>query len=110
MSLLNELKALQIRVACGTHIKDEGICGQILICPKDHEDLRKIFTRWPEYSGNASYPITMRGASPRTIYVLHSVNSWSMWNKAERYGMLRHELLNFCIDYLEKQEGYHVTT
>ena len=114
MSLLDELKALQIRVASGTNHKDEGICYNLFLdhCSGELEALNELFTLWPKFSGNVGYPIysgSLRHASAKNEYIFYQRRS-SLWDEKTEYGKLRIELLQFCIDYLEKQEGYHVIT
>lgn len=106
MSLLNELKALQIRVACGTHINTAGICGNLFLDQRS-KDVEELFMLWPKFSGYVLYPVdskghTFRHAKDRFIYYQ---NIDKLWDEKTEYGKLRRELLQFCIDYLEKQEG-----
>ena len=108
MALLDELKALQIRVASGTNHKDEGICYNLFLddCSVEFEALNELFTLWPKFSGNVGYPIysgSLRHASAKNEYIFYQHRS-SLWDEKTEYGKLRIELLQFCIDYLEKQE------
>lgn len=108
MALLDELKALQIRVASGTNYKDEGICYNLFLdhCSVEFEELTELFTLWPKFSGNVGYPIysgSLRHASAKNEYFFYQHRS-SLWDEKTEYGKLRIELLQFCIDYLEKQE------
>jgi hypothetical protein len=59
------------------------------------QELNLIFPRWPEFSGNAEYPVsTARGSSPHEQYNAAGVN---MWDTATNYGAARMRLLAFVI-------------
>jgi len=108
MSLLDELKALQIRVASGTHFNNAGICGNLFLDQrsKDVELLNKLFILWPKFSGYVLYPVASGGhtfKNDRDEFIYYQ-NIDKLWDEKTEYGKLRIELLQFCIDYLEKQE------
>lgn len=90
---------------------DTGICwnvsrqifdGQIFdgqIVKSYKKQLTGIFQKWPKYSGNADYPVTSTDKCADEEMMYNSVQN--LW--IDDYGDLRKELLQFCIDYLEKQ-------
>lgn len=62
----------------------------------------EMFVDWPKYSGNVCYPV------PHPDYPKDPGEAGWMFNNADRlwegpYGELRIELLDFCIEKLEKE-------
>ena len=90
-----------------------GICSQVEEFTKDdsHEDrtqmqelLYELFESWPKYSGQRDYPIPHPDPQhlPQEAYIS---NSQYHWDRTTPYGVLRWELLEFCIAQLESPNG-----
>jgi hypothetical protein len=100
-------------------VPDAGICSQVrrLIgyCGTDIPTpatrlLRRYFEVWPKCSKAIGYPIPY--IRNKKLYtdedfarsVFYSSDKHDMWNRHKsEYARLRWELLNFCIDTLEKE-------
>ena len=98
MSLLAALKKLRDE---GLDYPNLGICAHVI--PRQNEFLR-LATGWPKHSGDYQYPIP--GVDGRTPEVAYN-SFWGKeqkWNPDHPYGALRLELLNWCIEQLERQE------
>lgn len=71
------------------------------------EILKQLFTQWPKFTGNTDYPVPGGYKEYRRASIYNV-----MWEG--KYGELRMELLNFCIDTLQNkleqttssEEGY----
>lgn len=83
-----------------------GICINLLDILRDmHPDcsdsiyfcmenkLQSIWVNWKHYSGCRSCPI-----EGSLWYHLSDVNTVHRWNKAHKYGALRHDLLDYLIE------------
>lgn len=95
------LKALIKTKAAPTNV---GICGNV----NKHiqaswlgygDCLTSLFMSWPKYSGNSAYPVPHPDCESDCAYNATTM----MWEGA--YGDLRRELLDHCINELEKELG-----
>ena len=104
-TLLTALLTLHAAVQDGTQ-KPYGICNNVGLADlpveeweKTNEELKKIFARWPEFSGRPTFPV--RGeysqnfgtGGPRLQY---------LWGVG-KYGQARRRLLDFCIAELQRE-------
>lgn len=83
-----------------------GICHQLdaQSCSDESADywrsrLRGLFRRWPQFSGNADFPVP-HPTKPACIAYNSTQN---MWDRRTKYGRARWDLLEFCISELEKE-------
>lgn len=61
--------------------------------------LKKYFLRWPEFSGEITYPVPgKKGECPIRAFI----EAVDMWNRRTIYGRRRWALWQFVIDELEK--------
>jgi len=62
-----------------------------------------LFRRWRHFSGSAGFPIPdpTGASSPFTAYCSNSTRR-RLWDKETEYGALRHDLLNFMREEVEK--------
>lgn len=90
-----------------------GICNQVDWFTEDcglenrfriQELLYELFESWPKYSGQRYYPIPHPDPQhlPQEAYIS---NSQYHWDRTTPYGVLRWELLEFCIAQLESPNG-----
>ena len=63
------------------------------------EALICLFVKWPKFSGQVTYPVRHPILSPFDAYQ----ETHDMWDKETEYGRNRWELLEFCINELEKE-------
>lgn len=94
------LKALIKTKAAPTNV---GICGNVSkniqinwICYCDY--LTSLFMSWPKFSGTSSYPVPCPDCESASYAYNATVMLWE-----GEYGDLRRELLDHCIDELEKE-------
>jgi hypothetical protein len=90
-----------------------GICGAVRDCffedgkildGHDEAILQQLMSYWPKHSGNLSYPVPSDDPGLNAKARFHSCSSrWSnnRWSKTIKYGQLRWELLEFCIQRLK---------
>lgn len=103
--ILNALKLIQ-----GGEIprRGVGICGNVyeIMCPDAYdaelevamyEFLEEMFPRWPNFSGDGSYPV--EGCSELFWSVEAKRNRW---NPEDDHGALRLDLLAWLIEELSK--------
>lgn len=108
------LKALLKTKAAPTNV---GICGNVsnniqthYICYCDY--LTSLFMSWPKFSGVSAYPVPHPAPYPVPYPVpypdyesaVQAYNATTMLWEGE-YGDLRRELLDHCINELEKELG-----
>lgn len=97
------LAALRTVRENGPHDINMGICAAVVAADEDCDTfqvddlLEELFTRWPEYSGILPYPVP----GGYTAYMTAA----SCWDRDTEYGRLRWELLDFCIEELEKEQA-----
>lgn len=92
---------------------NHGLCWAVNIHTQDQSCmtvLSQIIPLWPKYSGEKWYPVPGIGMGPEEQYN-HAKSKGYMWDTSTEYGMLRYELLDFCINYLQKKDqGYVLQT
>lgn len=82
-----------------------GICHQLALrCSDESADywrskLRGLFREWPQFSGNADFPVP----HPTELACIAYNSTQNMWNRRTKYGRARWDLLEFCISELEKE-------
>lgn len=78
---------------------DAGIC--VYLNDADSAEFKGLAMRWPKHSGNKGFPVpsTTKGRSPLFDYA----NTEDLW--AGESGKLRLELLEWCIEQLEKEQA-----
>lgn len=86
------LKELKKKVDKGNHYRHRGICGNLEIPFNIKTSLESLFTRWPKYSGNITYPVPHQYLNPIDAYA----NTSDHW--VGYYGKLRIELLDHMIE------------
>lgn len=59
--------------------------------------LQDTIQMWPKKSRDAHYPVP---SDSGCTYAYHTLK---LWSKRSKYGQLRRELLDFCIDTLKKE-------
>ena len=107
MTLLEILKAIK----AGKRETHTGICGNIMrIDPANAhvhvEKLKKLWKRWPKYSGTPYYPVP-----DRSWFFEDGCPAWkfsgtdSCWSIFTCYGRDRRRLLNWLIQELEREEN-----
>jgi hypothetical protein len=106
--LLIQLHSTLVRVRT-EHADDVGICAAVdhlwdrTSGPSFFSEgmyvLKDVFKSWPKYSGYRSYPIASDKSCPMDTYD-EAANRSKLWSIETRYGRLRYELLEFCIDKL----------
>jgi hypothetical protein len=66
-----------------------------------HDVLWKAFYEWTHYSGNQNYPVpsTNKKYSAELAYD----TTEDLWSRRTKYGKLRWELLDHCIEYFQQQ-------
>lgn len=75
----------------GPEDKSLGICS---LLPCEYESaLKALFPRWPEYSGNITFPVPHPELSPRDAYLF----LYDIWNRDTEYGKARWRLLEWLI-------------
>lgn len=105
MSLLENLR----------HIKNHGpsehywgICMNLCAIPGhtpgDGERADELMQQWPEYSGDASYPVPSGQADVSADRAYYNAGQ-ARWSADTPYGAARLRLLDFMIAKLEKEEG-----
>lgn len=88
----------------------KGICYYVLsrVPLDEYNDVREalhlIFKEWPHYSGSAKYPIPPRIGERDCAYAAQSkfMTTNNLWDLDSQYGTLRHKLLNYIIDSLQR--------
>lgn len=99
MSLLTEL----------IHLRDHGpMCRGWGICSNlgqgGEAEFRELAANWPKYSGSITYPVPCPGFEP-SAYASGPRHAYMGLPKWEgEYGALRMELLNWCIEQLERRK------
>lgn len=86
-----------------------GLCLLMGLEALDHPErprhldktLKAIFTEWPEFSGELSYPIGSKNGvlSPQTLFN----TTRNMWSTKTAYGKARWRLLDFVIKFLQEE-------
>ena len=100
------LKALIKTKAAPTNV---GICGNVSKNIQTHwigygDYLTSLFMSWPKFSGTSSYPVPYPDCESDCESATYAYNATTMmWEGA--YGDLRRELLDHCINELEKELG-----
>lgn len=59
--------------------------------------LQGTMQMWPKKSADIYYPVPSGNGCKYAYY------AFNLWSKRSKYGKLRRELLNFCIDTLKKE-------
>ena len=93
------LKSLLKIKACPD--KDRGICNSVPHSFEISRLLFSLFKAWPKFSGTLNFPVphpTEPFSAAGAYYAAE--NKWE-----GEYGALRMELLDFCINELEKELG-----
>ncbi len=62
--------------------------------------LKKYWVKWPEYSGDVTYPIV---TNKKIIAYRQYDNCENKWNKRSPYGRARWRLLNWLIEQMEAE-------
>ena len=85
-----------------------GICHQLAPHLSDENpgywrsELRGLFRRWPQFSGDADFPVPHHTEPACIAYIAYS-STQNMWDRRTKYGQARWSLLEFCISELEKE-------
>lgn len=115
-TLLLLLKELRSDVESGCQEKSEGICGNIYSKVYNNENVNygklsviliHYFEKWPEFSGNVSYPVPDPNSSTENReyeanLIFDKSSDDELWEG--EYGKLRLELLDFIIAEMEKED------
>lgn len=106
--LLVQLHNTLVRVRT-EHAEDVGICAAVdhlwdrSVGPSFFTEavyvLKDLFKSWPHFSGFRSYPISYGKSCPMDAYD-DAADRSKLWSIETRYGRLRYELLEFCINTL----------
>lgn len=76
-----------------------GICEHIYLrSGKTRTLFDNICQGWQYYSGEKDYPVPHSDMSPELAFHRSS----DLWDRKTEYGTLRHDLLGFSIEFLEK--------
>lgn len=90
-----------------------GLCWAVNVHTQDQPCMTlfsQIITLWPKHSGEKFYPVPGVNMSAQLEYN-NAKLVLKLWDKSTEYGMLRYELLDFCINYLQKKDqGYVLQT
>lgn len=79
-----------------------GICDNIRLTRKDADRLlRPLFVRWPDYSGDPTFPVKSYDADLDAMKAYVYVEN--AWDKDTQYGQSRWALLDFLIAEIEHQ-------
>lgn len=114
-TLLNILMQLQSEVDAGNPPKEFGICNYVWTGSNaltEYDQLRKLYVRWPHYSGDFCFPIpehkhmTVSDAHDyaQQAYQDRRNDPELMWLEGE-YAELRRELLAWLIATLKKEQA-----
>lgn len=68
------------------------------------EELQLYFEKWPEYSGEESYPVPHPDMGPIAAMGKYIATN-HMWSSTEPYGQARWRLVKWLIEYLEAEIG-----
>lgn len=81
----------------------EGICDGLSRSTGAYftSSIRSAFEAWPKFSGYPGYPIseTNTPGIPPSLQFNYAGSKLKLWDKTTNYGRLRHELLDFMIEY-----------
>ena len=87
-----------------------GICCQLPLLDQDPAQLRGLFRRWPEFSGNEHYPVPHPTNCPRSAYYDYGYSEFRSEARAREYGwgnnpygQARRRLLDFCLEELQRE-------
>jgi hypothetical protein len=108
MKLLQALKKVKAKFENGTIYKSSGLCHNLTEVGYEKyqsEELLSLFRSWPKFSGNIEYPV--HGGIKNMARHMYGSTS-NMWDQKTVYGRNRLELLNWCIEQLEKSVKYKV--
>lgn len=95
---------LQLREAGPT--TDFGICCQVKhLCDSKqlYDELRALFSRWPEFSGHPEFPVPHPDQSPSQAF--HT--EVDLWDRSTEYGAARWRLLDWLIEQTEPETLAH---
>lgn len=97
----------------GNRLKSRGICMNILrYAPDNYSKYMEMFLQlakyWPEYSGNAEYPVPVHfpAQTPKESFSASS-KLGDMWTG--EYGQARRRLLDFAIERSASEELFNQT-
>jgi hypothetical protein len=98
MTLLDELKAIR---ACGEDNNQfAGICRCLYF--EYRAEFKALCVQWPKFSGDDVFPVPSPYPEDTAASVYLYGPSKNMWDPGHPYGALRYELLDWCIEQLEK--------
>ena len=84
------------------HLMEQSVCEEQW--PENWEDqvdnyLEELMLKWPKHSGSRAYPIPdPSGVTPPSAYFWATMHGNQKWDGKRKYGQLRWELLQFCIN------------
>lgn len=85
----------------GMRVDSVGICFNLCsLLESETQELIRLMNKWPEASGNASFPVPHNKFNPMEAYFRSKPN---LWNKRTKYGRARFRLCKWLIEELEKQ-------
>lgn len=110
---LDALLDLRSTVATGGQ-DGSGICCNSSVVLVDQNTLVELFMRWPEYSGNADYPVPHKSGANAGYWDLPCQQGLEarrdyMWGESA-YGQARRRLLDFCIAELQRELAPPITS
>lgn len=82
------------------------VVDRLMLCPKDNGDevqevrdiLEDYFKSWEHFSGDPEYPV-------EGSFSTYLKNQWNYWDRINKYGKLRHNLLEYLINQLKEELG-----